>query len=289
MLTGYYDLERCPPSFDVVSFLLALEQERIRRGDRSVEIEILPGPIGGFRADNLWPRSVEERRRMRNQIVVPMCVMLPSCTRVSVYDERPTRKWPSFGYATYSMQFKNFVHAIGKGIRPLRPKFGHFPHDPSLITLTLREAEHWRERNSKVEEWRKAAIALQSHGYRVRVLRDTRVADETMAEVVTVPYASRDLEARANLYLAAACNVFVSNGPAWFAMALDAPVIIMRPVTEGTHRLAGAENMKKNGIPIGGQVPGAPDHQRLVWEDDTAENIVAACHEFMAECRQRAA
>jgi hypothetical protein len=101
------------------------------------------------------------------------------------------------------------------------------PHDPSLVTLTLRECEHWPERNSKVEEWQKAAVAIRSMGYRARIVRDARF-DGTL-----------DLESRANLYRSAACNMFVSNGPAWFAMALDAPAVIMRPATEGTHQLAG--------------------------------------------------
>lgn len=290
MLTGYYDLAKCPPTYDVVSFLLALEQERIRRGEESIEIDILPGPVGGFRDDNLWPRSIEMRRHLLNKIVVPMCGMLPSCRRVTVHEGRPPKAKPSVGYGLYSMQFKNFVHAIESGIRPLCHN-SQFNYDPSLVTLTLRECEHWPERNSKVDEWVKAAIAIRSMGRntRVRIVRDARMADQliyipptsaAMPEITTVPDASHDLETRAKLYRSAACNIFVSNGPAWFAMAIDAPALILRPATEGTHRLAGSANMRRNGIPYGGQIRGSPSHQRLVWEDDIAANIVDAFRDF---------
>ncbi len=205
-----------------------------------------------------------------------MAGMLPSCTKCILNGFRVPKLEPCFGYGKYSMEFKNFVRVIGKGIRPLRPWSGHLPYDPSLVTLTLRECEHWPERNSRVEEWHKAASAIRSMGYRARIVRDARF-DGTL-----------DLETRANLYRSAACNMFVSNGPAWFAMALDAPVVIMRPATEGTHRLASAENFKRLGIPTGGQIPGAPSHQRLVWEDDTAGNIVDAYRSFMDDRKQAA-
>lgn len=287
-MLGYYDLARCPPTFDVVTFLLRLEQERIRRGEESVEIEILPGPVGGFRDDKLWPHSIEERRALLHNIVVPMCTMLPSAKRVTVRHDRPAKPEPgSFGFGEYSMQFAHFIAAIGK-VRPLRAARGS-PYDPQMVTITLRECEHRPERNNRsVPDWCSAAERLVNRGYTVVVVRDTANADHQLRipGVCTAPAASRDLWERAKLYGTAACNLFVSNGPAWFCMALDEPAIVFRPATEGLSFNYSARVWERNGVPSGGQIPGAPPYQRLVWKDDTAENIIEEACRF---CEQQQA
>jgi hypothetical protein len=71
----------------------------------------------------------------------------------------------------------------------------------------------------------------------------------------------------------AACNMFVSNGPAWFAMALNAPVLMLKPVVHGSHVFS-SRYLAAAGIPEGQSVPGAPRNQRIVWADDTEANIL---------------
>ncbi len=137
-------------------------------------------------------------------------------------------------------------------------------------------------RNSRVDEWRAAALALSLSGFDVVVVRDTVKADEDFGGVMTSPEASRDLEDRARLYRSAALNMFVSNGPAWFALALDAPVIMFRPATDKAGKLSGYAAMAASGLPKGAQLPNAPAHQRLVWEDDKADRIVQEAADFMA-------
>jgi hypothetical protein len=148
----------------------------------------------------------------------------------------------------------------------------------------LRECEHRPERNSKVEEWHRAAVNLELMGYHVVVVRDTFKADEPLGKMA-ISTGSNDLNGRARLYASAACNLFVSNGPAWFCMALDAPTVVLRPATEGLGFNYSARMWERNGVPPGGQIPGAPPYQRLVWEDDTFENIVGAACRFMEETR----
>ncbi len=283
MLTACYDLAKCPPTFDVVTFLLRAEFERIARGEESIAIEILPGPEDGFRRDPTWPQSIEMRRKMLNAIVLPMCAMLPSALHVTLYSERPPLAADTFGFNDYSMRFQYFLQAIGN-CRPLRPRFP-YEGPKNLVTMTLREAEHHSARNSNVAEWRRAAINLRAMGFKVIIVRDTAKASEPLGDLMLAPDASHNLEERAALYRAAACNMFISNGPAWFALALDAPVVMLRPTTEGCGMLNSAEGMARMGLPTGGQPAGLPAHQRLVWEDDSFSNIVAACCRFMDETR----
>lgn len=288
-MIGYYDLSRCPPTYDVVTFLIRLERERLARGHQVADIEIMPGPDGGFRRDNNWPEGVATRVMLRQNIVVPMCRMLPSVRSVVLRQNRDeTPAADSFGFNQYSMQFKHFAPTYADGIRPLRPVCGDAPYDPELVTVTLRECGHWAARNSRFDEWLAAAREIAAAGYRVVIVRDTEKADEQAQGFKIAPDASRDLEARGRLYRSAFCNLFINNGPAWFALALDAPVVMLRPATEGVGACYGREWFQKCGIEPGRQMKGAPAHQRLVWEEDRVHAIVQAFDEFCA-VNQRAA
>lgn len=95
------------------------------------------------------------------------------------------------------------------------------------MTITLREAEHWPERNSNVPEWLAAGKQIADRGFDVIFVRDNFKIDEPLPGVGTFPAAARHLNSRADLYAMAACNMFVGNGPAWFALALDVPVLML--------------------------------------------------------------
>ncbi len=278
VMTAYYDLQCNLPSYDVVTFLMMSEHERIRRGADEIEIEILPGPHEGFIRSQLWPPTLEGKRNMLNRVVVPMCKML--CQRVIVRQQRPTPVHSnSFGFGTVTLHMKGFLAAYAAGIRPLRLKEEQKPS--RLITMTLRECDHWPARNSRTAEWIKAALSLQQMGHEILVIRDTNKADEPLHEMLTTaPVASRDLDARAALYRRAACNVFVSNGPAWFALALDAPVLMLRPACDSAGSLARHSAMAAAGLPAGAQLPNHSPHHQLVWEDDTSLMICSSVFRF---------
>ena len=279
MLTAYYDLARNPPTYDFVTFLMRVEALRLASGDKDVEIMVLPGPDEGFRLDNLWPRGGEARRKLLNNIVVPMAALLPACCRVTVHDDRPHAVSNSFGHNEYTIPFRNFTVAYGKGIRPLRSP-DRPQREPDLVTITLRESEHWAFRNSNPSEWLKAAWLLDQD-YRVVFVRDTAHADVPLPGAVCDPEASRDLLARARLYSRAAVNFFVSNGPAWLALALDVPAVIFRPTADhGPHFFR-----EVAGVQRGGQMPNAPPYQRLVWKDETAERVVEECRTMLGEAK----
>ena len=287
-LRACYDLACSPPTFDIVAFLMQVDQERHRRGDDLVEIFILPGPAGGFRADSLWPWTLDERRSILHAVAVPMCEMLPGAT-VSILPDRPNRLSAEYGHGRYMIGPNQFFSAYKQGVRPLRP-CEQLPRNPKLITITLRECEHWPERNSNVGEWLAAAEALNAYGFDVIIVRDTRLSDAPLPSGYTADkQASVNLHARAKLYASAALNMFVNGGPSAFALALDVPVLIVRPTVEGIGAIYGDEGFAAVGIVRGGQIPGAPDHQRLAWVDDTERNIVRAAIDFISAANARAA
>ncbi len=291
MFTAYYDLARNPPTYDTVTFLLRVEMERLRLNEQDVAIEILPGPDHGFRKDTVWPRSTEIRRELLNNIVVPMCYLLPSVKRVTLHHERPANV-QGFGVNAYMIPFNGFVAAMRKGIRPLRPRLQHSGVcviDSKLITMTLRECEHHSKRNSNVQEWYYARDRLEEE-YDVVLIPDTFRADEYFDPLDSMSMrgfeAAQNLHERASLYRRAVCNLFVGNGPAWFSYALDAPTVVMRPVTDGAGWLYSAAAFEGFGVPRRGQIPGTGDRQRLIWENDSAHAIVNACLQFLQPAQE---
>lgn len=286
-----YDLARCPPTFDVVAWLALAELERRRRGDEHLDVCILPGPVGGFRRDSLWPRSVEERVQLRDRVLVPVCRLLPSVRSVSVINE-PSRHelQEEWGYGAYLVGLPRILEALRGACRPLRAERYEFTLIPGrrLVTFTLREAEHHALRNSQIDEWMAAASVLDYMGFAVAVIRDTRM------EGIDIPVQARDsnvfvltgtasvLARRAAAYSAAALNVGISNGPMWMSIFMDAPTLMLRPTTNAAGGCYDDRFYARCGLPRGSQLPTSPPHQRLVWEgEDTCDNIVRAIEEMM--------
>jgi len=279
MLTAYYDLSLSPPTYDIVAFLSHVELWRRRLGDRKTRIVMLPGPASGFRADKLWPHTLPERVKMRDRVALPMARMLPNAEVILAAARGPRQAENAIGYGERLYGLKVQLAALAEGIRPLRPRgeeknqgLGHGPAC-NVVTITLREAEHWPERNSDLDAWHVAACAIRAMGYCVQVVRDARQAGAFFGEFATSPAASLDLEARAQLYRSAALNLFVNSGPAWFAVALDCPVLIFKMIATSSPTSTGAY-FARCGLPPGSQLP-AP-HQRIVWANDTARAIVDA-------------
>jgi hypothetical protein len=278
-----YDLARSPPTYDVTAFLCQVEMNRRQLGDDRVDIEFAPGPIGGFRQDKLWPPSVDQRERLLWNIAVPMCRLLPACSSVRVLKERAAEA--CFGDRDILHMLRHQVQAFEQGIRPLRP-IVPVARTNNLVTITLREAEHWSERNSNVDEWIVAAEEIEQRGYEVVFVRDTVRADSGISGFGCNAHASHSVHARAELYASAFVNLGVSNGPLWMAMALDAGVIMLRPVNDKLGATHSAAYFVSSGIPAQGQIPGAPSWQRLVWVQDRASEIVSAFDEYVADSRE---
>jgi hypothetical protein len=288
MLTAYYDLAHSPPTYDIVAFLSAIEVERRARNVRdSLRVVFVPGPAGGFRQDKLWPHSIAERELMLDRVAVPMARMLPSCAAVDVLAERP----PAPAHESIGLNARLYglfahVRALRAGCRPLRPPEPVPAGYANVVTITLREAEHWPARNSDLDAWYIAARAIRDKGYQVMIVRDTRHAACRFGEFNVSPEASIDLTARARLYAMAGLNLFVSNGPAWFAVALNVPTMIFKPVVEGLMPTCSAAYFARCGLPVGSQLPGAP-HQRIIWAPDTAAAILDAFAEWEAGSPRR--
>lgn len=273
MLTAYYDLNLCPPTFELVSFRLRVEQERRRLGEDRVKIVFLPGHRDGFRHDNAWPHTTAGRLHMLEQVAIPICRLLPEC-EVEMANGPHLAPVPIFGVRAREYGHDRFVSAFAEVGGFLRPQ-GELIAELPTVTITLREADHWPERNSRVDEWLKVSDLISRMGYAVVMIRDG--SKHPMA-----------IEERAAIYRAAVCNLFICNGPAFLSFACDAPTLMFRPTDETLGGVFSSLHWRVCGVEPGQQMPGTPAHQRVIWDDDRADVIMNAFTDFIGMRRQAA-
>lgn len=267
-MRAVYDLSVSPPTFDVVAFLVAAEMERVKRGEKTIEILIATGPADGFRRDNLPPRDPAERRRMLENIVKPMCWLLPSCSMVQEMSAQeigaadfPVGWTPTNRIAAYGTHL--MVKAYQAECFPLRVKA---EKDQALVTITLREAAYWPSRNSNAPAWKALSAKLADEGYKVAVIHGG-----------DLPNAYE----RAKLYASASLNLFVNNGPAWMATFIPQASCLVFKMCSPNAVCADPRFFAAVGFPVGSQV-GRYAH-RIVWEDDTGEVLLRETFSHMEE------
>ncbi len=137
--------------------------------------------------------------------------------------------------------------------------------------ITLREADHWPSRNSKVGEWIKFAKTLDR---RVIFVRDTAKAYETISGFETCPEASIDIHKRLALYQKATMNFSVCNGPIILAgFTKFIPYIYL--ITPVDYMGYSEEWQRESvGMDPDGQYPWHnPKTQRVVRSDDDFESL----------------
>lgn len=263
-----YDLNRCPPQYDVISFLIYVEAVRLSLRHNPSHVELIVAPT-----------SVVKQWAWFDNIAMPLFWMLPSVSRVDLLADMPD-DGGLWGCNTRFYGLDRLTEGMRIAGRPLRARM-KLPANDKLVTITLREATHWPSRNSNIDEWLKAAHEFVARGYDVVFVRDTEKAEEPLDPFPICPAASVDIDHRASLYRSAYCNLFVSNGPGVLAVALDAPVIMLRPTDESLGSCYDRKYFDACGMDKG-QFPNSPKHQRLVYEDDTATNIVQEFEKWRA-------
>jgi hypothetical protein len=274
-MQAVYDLNYCPPTFNFLEWMMNMDVERRVHGFKNLKVWLRPGATEGFREEPTT-LNTESKRLMLDNVVRPILKMFSAQEGGKGKHSRPM-----------SYVVGPCVAAVKKGA-PV-PLFG--PDRKSMVwahklvgnepfvTITLRESYYWPQRNSNMEAWLAFAKTLKE---RVIFIRDTDRADEEIPGFETCPTASVDLEKRTALYSRARMNYFVSNGPAMLAMMTPTiPYVCFMPNPSNGYFCNSSEWLKKHSdIQRGDQWPWATERQRMVWDDDTLENIIKASKEI---------
>lgn len=264
-----YNMATGPLGFDFIVWLVDAEMKRIAAG--------APAPLKvGFWVGTDTEREANHAKRQKwlQNVFRPALYLIGA-----VEDNNATR-----GNRNPSFVPRDIVKACKSGRQV--PKFRKLyrSYDEPYVTITLREAEHWPERNSRIEDWIRFARYLQTNGEKVIFVRDTAKARETIEGFETSPWASQDLVYRTALYQHAKANLFRSNGPAIMAVFSECPWLqFMDPVDEKSSFSPNHPSFWTNcmGITPPEQYPWSAPDQRFIWAPDTYDNLVAAWHEHI--------
>jgi hypothetical protein len=155
-----------------------------------------------------------------------------------------------------------------------------------LITITLRDYEFMKERNSNVSAWVDFAQRLDSTRFFPVFILDTEGTLDPLPkefkDFEIFREASWNVPLRMSLYETSYLNLGVNNGP-MFMCALNrrTRLLIFKLITASVPQ-ATEELIASLGFEIGGQLPFSTPFQKLVWENDTLPIIEREFHAMVA-------
>lgn len=268
-----YDLNSAPASWDFLPWLANATMAAKERGVERLRVSFMTGPNLGFRSDTL-PGDFEARTAFLDGVMRPALDLFGAVEdpTVQVGHGHDYMLAPVCGGAKRGI----VVPTISA------PQWALDEVDAELngkepVVVTLREASHWQNRNSNLDAWLDFADTLiDDDGEEVVIVRDTERALELIRGYRTFPRASLDLKVRAALYERAKANLFVANGPMAIAYFGTRPFLIFKPLVDGYGPATAQWWSDKIGVPVGEQYPWCRPDQRIVWDDDSFENITRA-------------
>lgn len=275
ILQAVYDLGVSPPTFDIVAFLAEAERYRIAHDFDQIDVCIQPGPMHGFRNDNL-PPDVETREAMLWRVCVPLARALPSVRNVAALKERAPLAGDVFpeGWkddAPVSHYGASYMHGAVPMFKASTYSRRRVPNIP-YATITLRQSSYWPERNSNIAAWKTAARWLWEQQIWPVLIPDAEAdSQDTGWTGEFRPDAALDLDTRLALYECAEMNYGVSNGPTSILPFLDAPYTLFRGFNEACPSTSEAF-LASHGVDKTTQFS---THGKDVWLSDSVENVLS--------------
>jgi uncharacterized Rossmann fold enzyme len=277
ILTAVWDLQLCPTSYDFACFLGEAERRRIAISAETINLIIQPGPLKGFRDDDL-PPNLGSREGMLYRVIVGMARLLPSIRDIEVLKYRRAVEAdnlfpvdyrahaPTIHYGHHYAQFATPVLRATAAAK----QFVEHRYTKPYVTITLRESTHWPTRNSNRDAWERAAKWLTRHGYQVAWVPDAESPDANLF--------SYDVDMRLALYEGAVVNLGINNGPTMMMPYTQARYILFKMVTEGI-TWTSRDFHDKWGLKEGDQ-PGG--RGRFIFAPDDYDMIIPELEQFFA-------
>ena len=277
--TAFYDLALGPVSFDFVTWLVRAMRERDKAGCGALHVVIVPKEdgLGGF--SRHWGNHDAAAARWRLwRIVIGACPLAEAT--VTLAQSRAQAELLRHGRFWWPEERAHMagwmVEAArrGEAVPELRPTAAAVRYvgawlngeKRKVVTLSIRWQDTDYRRNTSAEDWSKFAQWLEARGYRVVVLDD---ANEALSS--GRGYAEMDPDLRLALYQRAEMNCIGQNGPAILLWHSAAPFLYFNAALPADPYAAHWE--KHLGLRKGDQLPWAAANQRLVYREDTFENM----------------
>ena len=286
-LTAFYDLAVSPASYDFATFLAIADIARQANEIERLHVVIVPAPTHtGFRIDHK-PNTTENKIWRRDHLLVPLCRLVGATHTVcatrdgaQMYMTAAEHVWPpqyklTAPAALYMMgHYRSIAQQAGvkasfRASEQARDWVNQWRvPGKDYITLTMRET-YTDARNSNRPAWDEFRKYATYKGYWVVTIPDTERAGrgEPLGGIAAI-----NPDVRLALYEGAAMNLGVNNGPLSLCWYTDCPHLTFKMVTPGWPSTE-QSFFERQGFPVGSQYPLSRADQKLIWQDDTFENI----------------
>lgn len=281
VLHAVYDLSSSPPTYEFLTFIAEAEKYRSENGYSRMDVIFQPGEQDGFRRDNLPPDAIE-RHAMLRRICIPTCWMTGTVRDVRVLSVRQNIDGDVFpvGWSNqhprshYGIRFMKDGHRCLRATEASRREIAR-QYPMRYATITIRQAEYWPARNSRLPSWIAAARWFASRGIRPVIVPDTHGSD--LPGFDNCRAAALDVDLRMALYEGAALNVGVSNGPMAMCILSDAPYMIFKMLSDCDSPATKVAFLEAHGMRVGDQFS---VNGRLIWADDTEEVVIQSLNDW---------
>lgn len=251
-----YDLKHAPASFDFLAWLANCATE----AQGPFEVGIRRGPANGFRDDNLEPRDTESRLALLENVMLPLTRLYP-VSRLEVFTEAEDGE--RMTYLARGLLNGNEVTSLRVPDWALNRVRRRYPVPP--VVLNIRNAHYHACRNSNLAEWLKVKEALEARGLPVVMVGDGFNEFEWDSVIL-----------RAALFEHADAVLGVNAGTMGLAVYNErARYCVFKPLAD-TPASTADWWASRIGVVEGGEYPWALRHQKIIWEDDNADAILAA-------------
>lgn len=268
VLAVVYDLRESPPTHDFINWLVRAEYWRkLHQGD-ALEIFIYRGYR--FRSNRDYAYTQERRERKIWDLLVPLAKLNPLVRDVYVVDPVPGGK-QQFSY----LNLEQIVPPTLKASSISRSIISNFLREREIVnpvTITIRQSDFEKPRNSRNEEWNKVGHWLKERGLTPIVIPDaeaTMLGKETRLDFLHY-YPATAPDIRLALYEQCVLNLITTSGPMVMLMHSEAPMMAFKILVPGikccTEKYMGNSRMTPN--------DDWGPNKKFYWKDDTFENIV---------------
>ena len=309
-LYAVYDLDVSAITFNVAEFLVDAEYEANKRNKNGFVVVFVPPSNDQHLVWDEYDSLIDATNRQwrLQNIVIPLTYLSKKCKGTYILPQRSDANtfirgrevYPDL-YDSFNLRsldtikfFKKFdrpnlfegLSAPKQGLRYIQTWLSENSVKDPVVTITIRDMEFDKPRNSNIEAWSQFATYLLSVGYYPVVIPDTGTAfreDGRFDGISVFKECAWNICLRMSLYESAFLNFFVSNGcSALTAYSPKHNYIIMNFYPEES-MVTTEEARQKTGMDIGDNYKFATPGQWLIYKPDTFENIVYEFERFVRE------
>ena len=314
LLYAIFDLKIAPITFNIIEFLMSSEYEASRSGKKGFVVVFVPEgrPLsyGWEEYDSIY--DSDQKLWKFHNIVLPITLLAPKCQGVYILPRRSDISnfvenkniHPNL-YDSVNIRYIDIVDFWSKvdrpglveGLRATKQGLRFIENWRSankvinpVVSITIRQSEFDKARNSNIEEWVKFAHYLQDSGYFPVIVPDTDNAFQTtdsMSELYVFNEVSWNMGLRMALYESAYLNFFSPNGPSVLAAwNSKCSYISMNSLPKDSIVTTEESYKKTRKQPIGENYRFALPNQRYVFTLESYEGIVEEFEHFVEDDKQ---